>query len=239
VCSSGNATIHLNLDNEPQPDALMIVEARLGGQATVDADGYINGGPELVAEVAASSVSIDLNTKLRVYRRNRVREYLVWRVLDDALDWFVLRQTQYDRSQPGIDGVLRSEVFPGLWLDPAALLRLNLAVALQVLQQGLSSVEHAAFGTRLRQAASQFGLPFRLEPAEDAVGDAGLNPFQPLVEAEQHVLGERPAGEPDPPQDAPEAVLGPSLELVVERVDEADDQIPPSAWSTSAAWSST
>ena len=99
--------------------------------------------------------SIDLHTKLRVYRRNRVQEYLVWRVQDQALDWFVLRQSQYDRLAANPAGVLQSEVFPGLWLDAAALLRGDLAAVLQVLQQGLASPEHAAFVARLRQAAGR------------------------------------------------------------------------------------
>jgi len=77
----------------------------------------------LVAEISASSVSIDLNAKFHVYRRNEVREYIVWRVLDKAVDWFVLRQGRFDRLLPGPDGILRSEVFSGLWLDPAALVR--------------------------------------------------------------------------------------------------------------------
>jgi hypothetical protein len=78
-----------------------------------------------------------------------VREYLIWRVLDQAVDWFVLRQGDYQPLTPAPDGILRSEVFPGLWLDPAALIRFDLATVLQVLQQGLASPEHAAFVARL------------------------------------------------------------------------------------------
>src|SRR5581483_11964724 len=85
-------------------------------------DDFVEKGPELVGEIAASSASFDLHTKLQVYRRNNVREYVVWRVLDQQFDWFVLRSGEYQRLSPGPDGVLRSEVFPGLWLDPAALL---------------------------------------------------------------------------------------------------------------------
>ena len=147
---SADASIRLDLDNEPQPDALMYIEPARGGLARLDAEGYLVGGPELVAEVAASTVSIARKTKLRVYRRNKVREYLVWRVDDQAIDWFVLRQDQYDPLQRAADGLLRSEQFPGLWLDPDALLRFDLARVLQVLQQGLASPEHAAFVSRLQ-----------------------------------------------------------------------------------------
>lgn len=145
-----NSTLRLDLGNEPQPDALMLIEPACGGQVALGADGYVEGGPELVAEVAASSVAIDLHTKLRVYRRNRVQEYLVWRVLDRAVDWFVLRQGEYDRLPLSPAGFYQSEVFPGLWLDPEALVRSDVGTVLRVLQQGIASPEHAAFVARLQ-----------------------------------------------------------------------------------------
>ena len=150
VEASGNATVRLDLDNEPQPDALLFIDPACGGQARIDADGYIEDAPELVAEVAASSASYDLHAKLRVYRRNGVREYIVWRVLDKEIDWFVLRDGQYERLHLDAEGLYRSEVFSGLWLDPAALLRGDLATVLAVVQRGLASPEHAAFAARLR-----------------------------------------------------------------------------------------
>ena len=146
-------SLRLDLDNEPQPDAAMLIEPASGGQARISADDYVEGAPELVAEVAASSVGMDLNTKLRVYRRNGVREYLVWRVRDAAIDWFVLRQGRYEPLTAGADGILRSEVFPGLWMDAAAMVRSDVAAVLRVLQQGLAAPEHAAFAARLRPAA--------------------------------------------------------------------------------------
>jgi Uma2 family endonuclease len=154
VRASADATIRLDLDNEPQPDALLYVEPASGGLARLD-EGYLTGGVELVAEVAASTVSIALHTKLRVYRRNNVREYLVWRVDDQAIDWFVLREGQYEQLARTSEGLLQSEQFPGLWLDPEALLRFDLARVLQVVQQGLSGPEHAAFVAQLRQRAGQ------------------------------------------------------------------------------------
>ena len=149
VQASDNSTVRLDLDNEPQPDGLLFIDPACGGQAHIDAADYIAGAPELVAEVAASSASYDLHVKLRVYRRNGVREYLVWRVLDQAVDWFVLRAGQYEPLPVDTEGLLRSEVFPGLWLDPAALLRGDLATVLAVVQRGLASPEHAAFVARL------------------------------------------------------------------------------------------
>jgi len=150
VEASDNVTVRLDLDNEPQPDALLFIDPACGGQARIDADGYIEDAPELVAEVAASSASYDLHAKLRVYRRNGVREYIVWRVLDQEIDWFVLRAGQYERLPLDAEGRYRSEVFPGLWLDPVALLRGDLATVLAVVQRGLASPEHAAFAARLR-----------------------------------------------------------------------------------------
>jgi hypothetical protein len=105
-----------------------------------------------VAEVAASSVSYDLHGRLRAYANNGVREYLVWRVLDGQLDWFVLRGKRYKAIKPSEDGTLRSTVFPGLWLDPAALLRGDLATVLAVVQRGLETPEHAAFKAELQRA---------------------------------------------------------------------------------------
>jgi Uma2 family endonuclease len=152
---ANSATARLDLDNEPQPDALLLIDPARGGQARISADDYIEGAPELVAEIAASTVSIDLNTKLHVYRRNGVREYLVWRVQNRAVDWFLLREGQYEPLAPDAEGVLRSEVFPGLWLDPAALVRGDLATVMAVLQHGLASPEHARFVAHLNQATQR------------------------------------------------------------------------------------
>lgn len=143
-----NSTVRLDLDNEPQPDAVLFIDPARGGQAHLDEDGYIEGAPELVAEVTSSRASYDLHTKLHAYRRNGVREYVVWRVLDREIDWFVWRDGEYERLDPEAAGVLRSEAFPGLWLDPVALLSGEVATALAVLDQGLATAEHAAFVTR-------------------------------------------------------------------------------------------
>jgi Uma2 family endonuclease len=152
IRAADNATLRLDLENEPQPDAVLLIEPSCGGQARISADDYVEGAPELVAEVAASTASIDLNTKLQVYRRNGAREYLVWRVLDADFDWFILRQGRYERLPQGADGVYRSETFPGLWLDAAAMARTDIATVLAVLQQGLASPEHTGFVTSLQSA---------------------------------------------------------------------------------------
>jgi Uma2 family endonuclease len=146
-----NGSVRLDMDSEPQPDAAMIIEPSRGGRVQISSDDYVVGGPELVAEVAASSVSIDLTTKLRIYRRNQVQEYLVWRVLEQSLDWFALRNSQYERLSMDEAGFFKSEVFPGLWLDAAALTRFDPAAVLRGLQQGLASAEHANFAAQLNK----------------------------------------------------------------------------------------
>jgi Uma2 family endonuclease len=151
---SDNSTVRLDLDNEPQPDALLLIDPARGGQTRFSPDDYIEGAPELVAEVASSSVSYDLHAKLHVYRRNGVREYLVWRVIEQAIDWFVLQAGQYERLPADASGVVRSTVFPGLWLAPEALLQGDLARLLATVQHGLASPEHAAFVARLHPPAA-------------------------------------------------------------------------------------
>jgi Uma2 family endonuclease len=148
-----NATVRLDMDNEPQPDIVLFIDPRHGGQLHPETGRYVEGAPELVVEIAASSVSIDLHAKLNAYRRNGVREYVVWRVLDGAIDWFVLHEGRYGPLAAGPDGIYRSQILPGLWLDAPAVLRDDWQAAVQAMQQGLSSPEHAAFVQRLQPQA--------------------------------------------------------------------------------------
>jgi Uma2 family endonuclease len=153
--AGNSSSVRLDPDNEPQPDAFLMIAPGMGGQTSVDDDDYVEGAPELIAEISASSVSYDLGKKLHVYRRNEVQEYIVWRVLDAEIDWFVLRAGKYEKLEPSADGIIRSEIFPGLWLDPAAMIRGELALALAALQRGLQSDEHAAFCAKLAASAKQ------------------------------------------------------------------------------------
>lgn len=148
-----NSTLRVPPEGDSQPDAMLFVLPEHGGAARFDKDGYVQGAPELVAEVSASSASHDLHSKLNTYLRTGVREYVVWRVFDEAVDWFVLRNDRYERLAPGGDGVYRSGAFPGLWLDEAALLRGDLAAVVRVAQQGTSAPEHAEFVKRLGSVA--------------------------------------------------------------------------------------
>lgn len=138
-----NSTVRLDADNEVQPDGILRLET--GGKSSISDDDYIEGAPELIVEVAVSSVSLDVHEKKRVYLRNQVQEYIVWRVYDHQLDWFYLQAGKYLSLEANTEGIICSQVFPGLWLDKSALLTGNMAKVLQVLQQGLASQEYQQF----------------------------------------------------------------------------------------------
>ena len=140
-----NATLRLDFENEPQPDALLRLPPEYGGSSQVGEDGYLEGTPELILEVSASSASYDLNQKKRVYARNGVPEYIVYLAYEQRVVWHVLRAGVYEEQQPDEGGVLKSERFPGLWLLPDALLAGDLSRVLETLQQGLASPEHKTF----------------------------------------------------------------------------------------------
>jgi Uma2 family endonuclease len=148
-----NVTVRLDLDNEPQPDVVLLLDEKLGGQAHISDDDYIEGAPELIAEVAASSATNDLYDKKRVYRRNGVKEYIVWQVFENKFDWFILENDEYISLNPDANGIIKSRVFPGLWLDVEALLTGKMAQVLTVLQQGLNSQEHHEFAKHLSQVS--------------------------------------------------------------------------------------
>jgi Uma2 family endonuclease len=138
-----NPTVRLDADNEPQPDAVLRLTE--GGRSQISEDDYIEGSPELIVEVAASSASYDLHDKLRVYRRNGVQEYIVWRTYSQQIDWFYFHSGEYQPLAADSSGVLYSQQFPGLWLARKALLSGDLREVLHILQQGIASLEHQTF----------------------------------------------------------------------------------------------
>ncbi|WP_404783966.1 Uma2 family endonuclease [Altericista sp. CCNU0014] len=154
VATSGVAlgdtpTVRLDSENEPQPDAVLLIEERAGGQSRISVDDYVEGAPELVAEIAASSAAIDLGDKKRAYCRNGVKEYIVWQVFDQKLDWFYLQEGEYLSLPTDTDGIVCSQIFPGLWLAVEDLLAGNIPRVLAILQEGLASPEHAMFLQKL------------------------------------------------------------------------------------------
>lgn len=139
-----NPTVRLDLDNEPQPDAVLLIDSQCGGQSSLSNDGYIEGAPELVVEIAASTATIDLRDKKRAYRRNGVEEYIVWQVSDSQFDWFVLEGEDYTSLTPN-NNIIQSRIFPGLWLEVSALLAGDMAEVLKTLQTRLGFPEHQNF----------------------------------------------------------------------------------------------
>jgi Uma2 family endonuclease len=148
-----NTTNVLGEESEPQPDAGMFLTPECGGRVTEDADGILSGPPDLVVEVANTSVSLDLHAKKRDYEAAGVREYLVVRVKSKDAVWFGRGRKGFAELKPGPDGVLRSKVFPGLWLDPAAVFDRSSRRLLDVLRRGLASPEHATFAAKLEAKA--------------------------------------------------------------------------------------
>ncbi|WP_445633134.1 Putative restriction endonuclease domain-containing protein [Nostoc sp. DSM 114161] len=147
-----NPTVRLDLDNEPQPDAILLIDTTCGGKSHLGSDGYVEGAPELVAEVAASSATKDLYDKKRAYRRNGILEYIVWQVFEQTISWFSLQDGEYVILTPNASGIIESLVFPGLWLDVSALVNDNMQQVLAVLQTGLNSAEHQAFVEQLNNS---------------------------------------------------------------------------------------
>lgn len=147
-----NVTVILDSENTVQPDSLLrLLPARKGRTKETEAS-LISGPPELIAEIAASSASIDAHNKLAAYRRNGVTEYLLWRVDEDRFDWLHLVDEEYVAAEPDAQGVLRSRVFPGLQVSLAALLAFDSARMLASLREGLASPAHAEF---VRSLAAQ------------------------------------------------------------------------------------
>ena len=144
-----NATVRLDFENEYQPDILLRLEPENGGKSIINEDGYIEGAPELVVEIAASSASFDLHDKHRVYARNGVQEYIAFQMYEQQVSWFMLIEGVYEMVKPGENGIIRSRVFPGLWLNSAAFWERNLAGMLETVQAGVTSAEHATLNTRL------------------------------------------------------------------------------------------
>ncbi|MFQ3628001.1 MAG: Uma2 family endonuclease [Cyanobacteriota bacterium] len=144
-------TVRLDPDNELQPDAVLFIP---GQRASISRDDYIEGAPELIVEIAASSAAIDLHDKKRGYRRNQVQEYLVWRTLEGQLDWFVLEAEEYRAIAPDEAGIIQSRVFPGLWLAVDALLAGDLSKVLSTLQAGLAIATHPDFVQRLSASSA-------------------------------------------------------------------------------------
>ena len=147
-----NATLRLPDSTEVQPDAMVLIEPAFGGDMRFDKKGRVLGLPELAVEVSYSSASYDLHVKLVAYRKAGITEYLVCRTADSAIDWFALRRGRYAPLRPDADGLFRSRVLPGLWLEPTALFQGDIERLNEIVRQGAAAPEHLAFVRRLNKA---------------------------------------------------------------------------------------
>ena len=123
-------SVRLSETSEVQPDA--VVRLINGGSSNFDRERFLEGAPELVVEIAVSSRSKDLHTKLRAYEEAGVQEYIVWRVADGLLDWFQLVDGRFELLSPDDDIIVHSRVFPGLRLALDSLLEGDIADVLAV-----------------------------------------------------------------------------------------------------------
>jgi Uma2 family endonuclease len=146
-----NTSTALGLKSEPQPDVLLRISPEFGGQTQTDRR-FVDGVPELIVEVSHTSRYTDLGPKFEDYERVGVREYIVRAIEPDEVLWFVLRKGRFADLEPGPDGIYRSEVFPGLWLDPGALLAGDRRRLRAVVDLGCATPEHAAFVAKLAAA---------------------------------------------------------------------------------------
>jgi Uma2 family endonuclease len=149
--SSANGTVRLDRKNEFEPDGYMrIVDS---GRTRIFDRHYLEGGPEFVFEVSNTTVTMDLHEKFDVYERKGVQEYLVWQVQEQRIELFIAVKGKFRKDDPDVDGILKSKVFPGFWLDTRAMVNGNNAKALASLQAGLKSREHGEFVKRLQGGA--------------------------------------------------------------------------------------
>lgn len=146
-----NATLRLDAENEVQPDALLYLPPEGSGPICITEDDYLEGVPELIVEIAASSAAYDMHDKWRVYRRNGVQEYLVWLVYEQRLHGWQWQEGEYIPLTSDAQGIIRSHQFPGLDLAVTALLAGDLAQVLTTLQAGLASQAHTDFAAKLQR----------------------------------------------------------------------------------------
>jgi len=146
-----NTTFIIDEKYEPQPDVVLRIDEKFGGKSWVSEEDYLEGSPELVVEIASSSVSFDLHDKLEIYEQKGIQEYIVWRVLEDQIDWFNLEGGRYVKLAQNKQGVIESKVFPGLRLNVKAMVNDDLQRVSSDLQKGLQSKKHKEFIRRIKK----------------------------------------------------------------------------------------
>lgn len=152
LATGAGASVILDRDNEYQPDVHLRILPERGGQSGLLEEKYVRGAPEFVVEVSLSSLSQDMHEKLAVYRRSGVREYIVWALRDREIRWFNFESGGDVLLAPNRSGATCSRVFPGLWLDTAALVSGDMKKVLATARRGIAAAEHTAFAKKLSTA---------------------------------------------------------------------------------------
>ena len=152
----GNTTVILDRENEVQPDSALKIDPEWGGQTSRDSRGATIGCPELVIEIASSSLRMDLNAKRQLYEQAGALEYLVFDVLHQKFHWFVRLEGGFQPLPIDADGLYRSRAFPGLWIHEAAFVEGDKRAVFLAIRSGTASPEHALFVDRLRQGVTRF-----------------------------------------------------------------------------------
>ena len=144
-----NTTFRIDADNEPQPDAVMFLDPTRAGSAWIEDDGYLHGVPELIVEIAGSSSRLDGSLKRELYDRIGVAEYLVWHTVARRVEWLGQEDGVFQEMPADEEGVIKSAIFPGLWLHVSSLLEGDIPLLTSHLEAGLASAEHQEFARRL------------------------------------------------------------------------------------------
>ena len=137
-------SVRMEASSMPQPDVVLRIAEECGGRSRIE-KGYVVGGPEFVAEISGSTETHDLGVKKDLYLRAGVQEYLNWSVLEERVVLFHWGSGHYVELDLDADGILKSDTLPGLWFDPAAMIRGDKMRVMEVLHLGLASAEHQAF----------------------------------------------------------------------------------------------
>jgi len=147
-CDGGSNGTWLMSGSVPQPDADLCILPSHGGQSGNKGPLAI-GAPELAVEICVTSSALDMGPKLALYQRAGVQEYITVEATGQRLIWRVLDNGAYVAQALPADGIVRSRIFPGLWLDVTAFWANDRAQMLTVLNAGVASEDHRLFVERL------------------------------------------------------------------------------------------
>jgi len=152
ICSGSTNATWLMRESAPQPDLALYLQPEYGGQTKIGPRKLGSGIPELTVEVCISSRSYDLGPKLALNERVGVPEYLAILTEEKRFEWRTLVQDSYQFLQPD-NGVFRSRILPGLWIDEPAFWRADGPRLLTVLEDGMDSPEFLEFKRKLKPAS--------------------------------------------------------------------------------------